>query len=143
MLAFDPLLRGLGRAAHAAARADFVTLRLVAMRRREFILISSAAVCWPLAARAQQPVGMPRIGVLMGIGDGDPEAKPRVEALQTGLRELGWTEGHNIHLDYRWTAGDPRPGATICKRNRRAETQSYRRPQHSGCQSGSSMMASA
>jgi putative tryptophan/tyrosine transport system substrate-binding protein len=60
------------------------------MRRREFILISSAAVCWPLAARAQQPVGMPRIGVLMGIGDGDPEAKPRVEALQTGLRELGW-----------------------------------------------------
>jgi len=44
---------------------------------------------------------------LMGIGDGYPEAKPRVEALQTGLRELGWTEGHNIHLDYRWTAGDP------------------------------------
>lgn len=77
------------------------------MRRREFILIGSAAACWPLAARAQQPVGMPRIGVLMGIGDRDPEAKPRVEALQTGLRELGWTEGHNIHLDYRWTAGDP------------------------------------
>ncbi|HEX3502968.1 MAG TPA: ABC transporter substrate-binding protein [Xanthobacteraceae bacterium] len=42
----------------------------------------------------------------MGISDSDPEAKPRVEALQDGLRDLGWTEGRNIHLDYRWTAGD-------------------------------------
>jgi putative ABC transport system substrate-binding protein len=43
----------------------------------------------------------------MGIADSDPEAKPRVEAFQNGLQELGWTEGHNVHLDYRWTAGDP------------------------------------
>jgi putative ABC transport system substrate-binding protein len=77
------------------------------MRRREFIsLIGGAVASWPFAARAQQSNGVRRIGVLMGIGDNDPEAKPRVEALQSGLKDLGWTEGHNIHLDYRWTAGD-------------------------------------
>jgi putative ABC transport system substrate-binding protein len=77
------------------------------MRRREFIsLIGSAAASWPLATRAQQPERVRRVGVLMGISDSDPEAKPRVEALQDGLRDLGWTEGRNIHLDYRWTAGD-------------------------------------
>jgi len=77
------------------------------MRRREFLSLTGGAACWPLVARAQQPDGIRRIGVLMGISDSDPEAKPRVQALQTGLRELGWTEGRNIHLDYRWTAGDP------------------------------------
>ena len=70
------------------------------MRRRAFItLFGGAAATWPLTARAQQPDGVRRIGVLMGIGDSDPEAKPRVEALQGGLKDLGWTEGHNIHLD--------------------------------------------
>jgi len=77
------------------------------MRRREFIsLIGGAAVAWPFVVRAQPPDGIRRIGVLMGIGDADPEANPRVEALQGGLKDLGWTEGHNIHLEYRWTAGD-------------------------------------
>jgi putative ABC transport system substrate-binding protein len=77
------------------------------MRRREFIsLIGGAAVAWPFAVCAQQPDGIRRIGVLMGIGDTDPEAHPRVAALQGGLKDLGWTEGHNIHLDYRWTAGN-------------------------------------
>src|SRR5215471_21467006 len=76
------------------------------MRRRDFITFIGGAACWPLVARAQQPDGIRRIGVLMGISDMDPEATPRVEALQKGLQELGWTEGRNIHLDYRWTAGD-------------------------------------
>jgi putative tryptophan/tyrosine transport system substrate-binding protein len=77
------------------------------MQRREFItLLGGAVAAWPLAARAQQGERMRRIGVLMGIGESDPEAKPRVEALQNGLQELGWTEGRNIHLEYRWTAGD-------------------------------------
>src|SRR5215831_3009435 len=77
------------------------------MRRREFIsLVGGAAVAWPFVVRAQPPDGIRRIGVLMGIGDADPEANPRVEALQGGLKDLGWTEGHNIHLEYRWTAGD-------------------------------------
>ncbi len=42
----------------------------------------------------------------MGIAESDPEAKPRVDALQKGLQDLGWTESRNIHLDYRWTEGD-------------------------------------
>jgi putative ABC transport system substrate-binding protein len=78
------------------------------MHRREFItLISGAVAIGPLTAHAQQPDRKRRIGVLMGIADSDPEAKPRVEAFQKGLQDLGWTEGHNVHLDYRWTAGDP------------------------------------
>jgi putative ABC transport system substrate-binding protein len=78
---------------------------VVDLRRRKFItVLGGAAAAWPLAARAQQ--GVRRIGVLMGIGENDPEAKPRAEALRNGLRELGWTEGRNIELDYRWTAGD-------------------------------------
>jgi putative ABC transport system substrate-binding protein len=75
--------------------------------RGDFIRLAGGAMAaWPLAARAQQPDRMRRIGVLMGIGENDPEAKPRAEALQKGFQELGWTEGRNIHLDYRWTAGD-------------------------------------
>jgi putative ABC transport system substrate-binding protein len=76
------------------------------MRRREFIaLLGGMAATWPLAARAQT-ARVRRIGVLMGIGEDDPEAKPRVDALLQGLREHGWVEGRNIRLDYRWTAGD-------------------------------------
>ena len=76
------------------------------MQRRKFItLLGGFAGALPLAARAQ-PGAVRRIGVLMGIGQDDPEAKPRVEALEQGLRERGWQQGRNIHLDYRWTAGD-------------------------------------
>jgi putative ABC transport system substrate-binding protein len=62
-------------------------------------------VC-PLPLKAQQSDRVWRIGVLMGIAESDPEAKPRVDALQNGLQDLGWTESRNIHLDYRWTEGD-------------------------------------
>ena len=78
------------------------------MRRREFIrLISGSTALLSLTAHAQQPDRKRRIGVLMGIADNDPEARPRVEAFERGLQELGWADGQNIHLDYRWTAGDP------------------------------------
>ena len=77
------------------------------MRRRDFIsFLGSMALSFPIGARAQQSGRVARVGVLMGIGENDPEAKPRVEALQGGLKSLGWTEGQNIHLDYRWAAGD-------------------------------------
>ena len=76
------------------------------MRRREFIVGLSVAAAWPSVVAAQQPRGMRRIGVLMGIGEDDPEAKPRVDALRQGLQERGWKEGQNIQLEYRWTAGD-------------------------------------
>lgn len=78
----------------------------MAMRRRTFIAGLGGVIGWPLAAQAQQSDTTRRIGVLMGIGENDPEAKPRVEALQGGLQELGWTQGRNIRLDYRWTDGD-------------------------------------
>src|SRR5229473_8478296 len=75
------------------------------MRRREFItLLGGAAVVWPLAARAQTKQ-MRRIGVLMGLVAGDPEAQSRVVAFENGLRELGWVNGRNLSIEYRW-AGD-------------------------------------
>src|SRR5438132_13618660 len=75
------------------------------MRRREFItLLGGTAVVWPLAARAQTKQ-MRRIGVLMGLVAGDPEAQSRVVAFENGLRELGWVNGRNLSIEYRW-AGD-------------------------------------
>jgi putative ABC transport system substrate-binding protein len=73
------------------------------MKRREFItLVGGAAAAWPVAARAQ---AMRRIGVLMGLVAGDPEAQSRVLAFENGLRELGWVKGRNLSIEYRW-AGD-------------------------------------
>jgi putative ABC transport system substrate-binding protein len=75
------------------------------MKRRELItLLGGAAASWPLAARAQQPDRMRRIGVLMGVSEDDPETKARVAAFQRGLERRGWLEGRNLHLDYRFTA---------------------------------------
>jgi len=77
------------------------------MRRRDFITGIVGLAAWPRAARAQKSKPTARIGVIMGIGENDPEAGPRVEALEAGLRELGWVKGRNLRLEYRWTAGDP------------------------------------
>jgi putative ABC transport system substrate-binding protein len=77
------------------------------MKRRDFItLVGGAAVAWPLAARAQQPERTRRLGILMAIAENDPEGQQRVAAFVQGLRELGWTEGANIHIDYRWAGAD-------------------------------------
>src|SRR6266516_5776495 len=76
------------------------------MKRREFItFLGGATVAWPLAARAQQGERVRRIGVLMGLVAGDPEAQSRVVAFENGLRELGWVKGRNLSIEYRW-AGD-------------------------------------
>jgi putative ABC transport system substrate-binding protein len=77
------------------------------MRRREFItLLGGGAAAWPLVARAQQPSGVRRIGVLLGYDETDPEVPSRVKVLREGLAALGWVEGRNIHLDFRWAATD-------------------------------------
>ena len=77
------------------------------MKRREFIaLISGAIAAWPLAAGAQQPQQMRRIGMLMTTREDDVEGQARLALLRQGLKELGWTEGRNINVDYRWTGGD-------------------------------------
>src|SRR6266487_6109107 len=73
------------------------------MRRREFIrLLGGATVVWPLAAHAQQPDRMRRIGVLMGYPESDSEAQAYIAAFREGLQKLGWAEGRNIRIDYRW-----------------------------------------
>jgi putative tryptophan/tyrosine transport system substrate-binding protein len=71
-------------------------------RRKFLATLGSAVAAWPLAARAQ---AMRRIGVLMGLVAGDPEAQSRVVAFENGLRELGWVKGRNLSIEYRW-AGD-------------------------------------
>jgi putative tryptophan/tyrosine transport system substrate-binding protein len=77
------------------------------MRRREFIcLIGGAAVAWPLAARAQQADRMRRVGVLLNRVAGDPEEQARLAAFLQRLQELGWTDGRNVRVDYRWAAAD-------------------------------------
>src|SRR5437899_2331812 len=77
------------------------------MNRRDFItLLGGAAAAWPLAARAQQPGGMRRIGVLMNLAADDPESQRRMTAFVQGLQELGWTDGRNVRIDTRWGAGN-------------------------------------
>jgi hypothetical protein len=76
------------------------------MRRREFIAGLGAAA-WPVVARARQAERMHRIGLLMGLVESDPEAQSRITMLRQSLRELGWTEGRNLLIDYRWGASDP------------------------------------
>jgi putative tryptophan/tyrosine transport system substrate-binding protein len=77
------------------------------MRRREFItLIGGAAATWPLAARAQQPEPMRRIGVLMNRAADDPVGQAYVEAFRQGLQQLGWSEDRNVRIDIRWGEND-------------------------------------
>src|SRR6478672_5438476 len=76
------------------------------MRRRQLItLVGSAALAWPLAIRAQQADRMRRIGVLAGVAADDPEGRVRVAAFVQGLQQLGWTDGRNVQIEYRWAAG--------------------------------------
>ena len=77
-----------------------------AMRRREFITLAGGAVAWPLAARAQQPERMRRIGVLLPGTANDAEYQARMVAFLQGLQQLGWSEGRNVRIDTRWAAGD-------------------------------------
>jgi putative ABC transport system substrate-binding protein len=87
------------------------------MKRRAFItLLGGAAVAWPFAARAQQPrSGAARIGMLLPLTRDDPEDQQRRTALQQGLQHLGWSEGHNILIEYRWFAGEPSLAQAMAK----------------------------
>jgi putative ABC transport system substrate-binding protein len=75
------------------------------MKRREFIALAGGAATWPLAARAQQPERMRRIGVIMNTADNDPQSMVRVQAFVHGLEERGWTLGGNMQIEYRWGEG--------------------------------------
>jgi putative ABC transport system substrate-binding protein len=76
------------------------------MKRREFITLVGSAATWPLAARAQQPSGMRRIGVLLGNAESDPQAQAGLTKFAKALQDLGWNVGRNIAIDYRWAAAD-------------------------------------
>jgi putative tryptophan/tyrosine transport system substrate-binding protein len=76
------------------------------VKRREFItLLGSAAAAWPLPARAQQPDRMRRIAVMIALPEDDPELKKWVAAFRQGLEKLGWSDGHNVRIDYRFAPG--------------------------------------
>jgi putative ABC transport system substrate-binding protein len=72
------------------------------MKRREFIGLLGGAVAWPLAARAQQPRRLARVGMLIGTSPDDAEFKRRRAAFERTLRGLGWTDAVNVELAYRW-----------------------------------------
>jgi putative ABC transport system substrate-binding protein len=79
------------------------------MRRREFVSLLGGAAAWPLAAHAataQPSDRVRRIAMLSGLAATDPEVQARVAALQQGLKELGWTEGRNVSIDFRWGTGE-------------------------------------
>jgi ABC-type uncharacterized transport system substrate-binding protein len=76
------------------------------MRRRKFIMLLGGSVfAWPLAAPAQQPEQLRRIGVLNLLAETDAEAQAQDAAFRKRLTDLGWVDGRNIRVDYRWGAG--------------------------------------
>jgi ABC-type uncharacterized transport system substrate-binding protein len=80
---------------------------IATLKRRETLtLLGGAAAAWPLAALAQLGERLRRIAAVMLLAENDPEQKTWTEAFLTGLREAGWTDRHNVQIDYRWGAGD-------------------------------------
>ena len=75
----------------------------VTRERRTFITLLGGAAAWPLAARAQQPGRMRRIGVLMGYPENDAEGQAYVAAFEEKLQQVGWTVGRNVQIDTRWS----------------------------------------
>ena len=75
------------------------------MRRREFLTLIGATAGWPVAARAQQSTPPKRLGVLMTVAENDPDSQRRIGAFREGLQALGWADGQNVTIEYRWAAG--------------------------------------
>jgi putative ABC transport system substrate-binding protein len=77
------------------------------MRRREFItLLGGAAAAWPLTAPAQQSERMRQVGVLMTLASNNPDAQSNIATFLQALQQLGWTDGRNLRVELRWSAGD-------------------------------------
>src|SRR5262245_11627047 len=77
------------------------------MKRREFLsVLGGAAAAWPVAARAQQPERMRRIGVLANTAANNPVGQARIAVFQQELQKLGWIDSRNVRIEYRWTGGN-------------------------------------
>jgi ABC-type uncharacterized transport system substrate-binding protein len=79
------------------------TKPLLGIRRRDFITLLGGAAVWPLAARAQQPTRVGRIGWMDFVSEADPATPPRVTAFREGMEKQGWVLGRNLAIDYRWS----------------------------------------
>src|SRR5262245_42929149 len=78
------------------------------MRRRDFITgIAGSAAVWPLTALGQQGERVRRVGVLSPFAENDPEVRANLIAFQESLEQLGWSDGRNVRIDYRWGGADP------------------------------------
>jgi len=75
------------------------------MKRRQFIALLGGGATWPLAGRAQQGEQVRRIGVLINGSASDPDIQANVVVFQEALRKLGWADGRNVRIEYRWGAG--------------------------------------
>jgi putative ABC transport system substrate-binding protein len=80
---------------------------IIWLQRRDFIaLLGAAAAAWPLAVRAQQNGAIRLVGVLLGVAEGDGQSTAGLAAFTKALAELGWVDGRNIRIEYRWGASD-------------------------------------
>jgi ABC-type uncharacterized transport system, periplasmic component len=77
------------------------------LKRRDFIMLLGGVAAWPSTVVAQGTGRARRISVLMEMAATDPQARSNIAALQRGLRQLGWLEGNNLAIDYRWAPDDP------------------------------------
>src|SRR5262245_6999614 len=76
------------------------------MRRRDFVKVLGVAAVWPLAAHAQQGQRISRIGILSPFSENDSETKARLAAFKERLEQLGWADGRNIKIAYRFSEGN-------------------------------------
>jgi putative tryptophan/tyrosine transport system substrate-binding protein len=85
------------------------------MRRRAFITLLGGAAAWPLAARAQQPAQIRRVGMLIGYAENDPETQARLAAFRQAFEQLGWKEGRSVRIDYRFAPASPDQAQLLAK----------------------------
>jgi putative ABC transport system substrate-binding protein len=85
------------------------------MKRRAFITLLGGAAAWPIAARAQPAGGMRRVGVLAALAEDDPQMQAQLAGFRQGLERLGWPEGRNVRIDYRFAHANVDQHQTLAK----------------------------
>src|SRR6476660_4005108 len=85
------------------------------LRRRHFLTFLGGAAAGPLAARAQQPAQIRRVGMLIGYAENDPETQARLAAFRQAFERLGWKEGRSVRIDYRFAPASPDQAQLLAK----------------------------